>query len=77
MKSEMNNKISAITIISILLIANPNKYTVRVNSWTEVFIFAKKVTLVASLFPFLAFKSLRAPTQISLVIINAPIKPIK
>ena len=56
------------TIINILFIASPNKYIESVNNWTEVFIFAKNVTLVASLFPFLAFKSLRAPTQISLVI---------
>ena len=73
----MNKRISAMTIINMLLIANPNKYIERVDSWTEVFIFARNVTLVASLFPFLAFKSLRAPTQISLVIIVAPMKPIK
>ena len=73
----MNNRISAMTIINILFIASPNKYIESVNNWTEVFIFAKNVTLVASLFPFLAFKSLRAPTQISLVITIAPMKPIK
>ena len=47
MKSEMNKKISAMTIINILFIANPNKYIERVDSWIEVFIFAKNVTLVA------------------------------
>ena len=36
-----------------------------------------KVTLVTSLLLFLAFISLSAPTQISLAIITAPMKPIK
>ena len=48
-----------------------------VKSCIVVFIFAKKVTLVASLLLFLAFKSLNAPTQISLVIIREAKNPIK
>ena len=65
------------TIINILFIANPNKYIESVNNWTEVFIFAKNVTLVASLFQFVAFKSHIAPNQISRVITIATMKPIK
>ena len=76
-KSEINKKISPITIINILFNVSPNKYIEIVNIWIVVLIFAIRVTLVASLLPFLAFKSLRALTQISLVIIIAPIKPIK
>ena len=49
----------------------------KVNNCIVVFIFAKKVTFVASLLLFLAFKSLNAPTQISLVIIIEPTNPIR
>ena len=50
----MNNRISAMTIISILFIANPNKYIERVNSWTEVFIFARNGKSDATKVTFLA-----------------------
>ena len=59
--TEINNIMSAIIIINMLLIANPNKYTEIVKSCMVVFILARNVTFVASLFPFLAFKSLKAP----------------
>ena len=76
-KREISKNISPIIIISILFNANPKRYIESVNSCAVVLILAIKVTLVASVIPFLAFKSLRAPTQISLVIIIAPINPIK
>ena len=44
----------------------------NVNNWTEVFIFARKVTFVAFRLLFLALKSLSALTHISLEIIRAP-----
>ena len=74
---EINKNISAITMTSILLRAKPKRYTKIVNNCNEVLIFEINKTLVASLFLFLALKSLSAPTQISLVIITDPINPIK
>ena len=47
-------KISLITINKLKLIANANKYNPIVNNWTEVLVFAKKVTFVLSDKLFLA-----------------------
>ena len=76
-RTEIHKNISPIIIMSILLIASANKYKEIVNNCKVVFIFAIKVTLVKLLLPFLALKSLRAPTHISLAIIIDPKKPIK
>ena len=56
--------------------AKARRYVNNVNSWTDVFIFARKVTFVALRLLFLALKSLSALTHISLEIIRAPAKPM-
>ena len=48
-----------------------------VKSWILVLIFAKNVTFVRLDLPCLALKSLKAATQISLVIIKDAIKAMK
>ena len=63
--------------IIILLIVKPNRYKSIANICIAVFDFARKVTLVFSDWLLREFKSLNAPTQISLEIINEEMNPIK
>ena len=72
----MTTRMSAKIINNIMSMANARRYMNNVNNWTEVFIFARKVTFVAFRLLFLALKSLSALTQISLEMIKAPAKPI-
>ena len=55
---------------------SPNRYKPTAINCIVVLIFAKKVTFVAEVFKFLAFKSLRAETQNSLANIIQEMKPM-
>ena len=76
-KTEIIKNRSANIINIIILVARAVKYKKIVNNWTEVLTLARKVTLVAFEIFFLALKSLKALTHISLEIINAAQKANK